>query len=142
MKVKVSGCSAVSYWSAASETGMFSSYWLLGQVSLLTPIREFNETRSSFSPSREYFNGTVTQISCVNSLLFPRQKSPCLKFGLPLCPGVGQQRLMPHGLYAQEKACKQEERLLERLQSIDLDPTLLRVLQRQVTLLLEGEWLL
>lgn len=55
--------------------------------------------------------------------------------------GVGQQRLMPHGLYAQEKACKQEERLLERLQSIDLDPTLLRVLQRQVTLLLEGEWL-
>ena len=70
------------------------------------------------------------------------KKSPCLKFGSPLCPGVGQQRLMPHGLYAQEKACKQEERLLERLQSIDLDPTLLRVLQRQVTLLLEGEWLL
>ena len=58
-----------------------------------------------------------------------------------VCTGVGQQRLMPHGLYAQEKACKQEERLLERLQSIDLDPTLLRVLQRQVTLLLEGEWL-
>ncbi|XP_070195342.1 zinc finger SWIM domain-containing protein 5-like [Littorina saxatilis] len=52
--------------------------------------------------------------------------------------GLGQQRPMPHGLYAQEKACKQEERLLERLQSIDLDPTLLRVLQRQVTLLLEG----
>jgi hypothetical protein len=45
---------------------------------------------------------------------------------------------MPHGLYAQEKACKQEERLLERLQTIDLDPTLLRVLQRQVNLLLDG----
>lgn len=57
---------------------------------------------------------------------------------LSVFPGLGQQRLMPSGLYAQEKACKQEERLLERLQSIDLDPTLIRVLQHQITLLLEG----
>ncbi|KAK4885452.1 hypothetical protein RN001_001723 [Aquatica leii] len=52
--------------------------------------------------------------------------------------GLGQQRLMPIGLYAQEKACKQEDRLIAKLQEIDLDNSLVAVLRRQAIVLLEG----
>lgn len=45
---------------------------------------------------------------------------------------------MPSGLYAQEKACKQEEKLLSRLQAVDLDTSLMEVLRRQADLLLKG----
>lgn len=52
--------------------------------------------------------------------------------------GLGQQRLMPVGLYAQEKACKQEDHLIAKLQEIDLDNSLVSVLRRQAIVLLEG----
>lgn len=52
--------------------------------------------------------------------------------------GLGRQRLMPAGLYAQEKACKQEDRLIARLQELELDNALVAVLRRQAILLLEG----
>uniref|UniRef100_T1IH18 SWIM-type domain-containing protein n=1 Tax=Strigamia maritima TaxID=126957 RepID=T1IH18_STRMM len=52
--------------------------------------------------------------------------------------GLGQQRIMPAGLYAQEKACKQEDRLIAKLQEIELDTTLVAVLRKQAVLLLEG----
>ncbi|XP_064605043.1 zinc finger SWIM domain-containing protein 5-like [Liolophura sinensis] len=52
--------------------------------------------------------------------------------------GLGQQRLMPSGLYAQDKTCKQEEKLINKLQEIELDSTLVNVLRKQVTLLIEG----
>lgn len=45
---------------------------------------------------------------------------------------------MPPGLYAQEKACKQEEKLISKLQAIELDARLIAVLRREVDLLLEG----
>ena len=51
--------------------------------------------------------------------------------------GLGQQRVMPSGLYAQEKACKQEERLITRLQEIDLDSALVSVLCYQANLLMD-----
>ena len=40
--------------------------------------------------------------------------------------GLGQQRIMPPGVYAQEKAMKQEERLIARLQGLDMDSTLIQ----------------
>ncbi|XP_047482304.1 zinc finger SWIM domain-containing protein 4-like isoform X2 [Penaeus chinensis] len=52
--------------------------------------------------------------------------------------GLGQQRAMPPGLYAQEKACKQEEKMILKLQELNLDSPLLAVLRRQARLLLEG----
>ena len=52
--------------------------------------------------------------------------------------GLGQQRLMPSGVYAQEKASKQEEKLIGRLQEMELDTTLVAVLRKQAVLLLEG----
>ncbi|KYB26387.1 Zinc finger SWIM domain-containing protein 6-like Protein [Tribolium castaneum] len=52
--------------------------------------------------------------------------------------GLGQQRIMPVGLYAQEKACKQEDRLIAKLQEIELDNSLIAVLRRQAIILLEG----
>ncbi|XP_023225369.1 zinc finger SWIM domain-containing protein 4-like [Centruroides sculpturatus] len=52
--------------------------------------------------------------------------------------GLGQQRIMPPGLYAQEKACKQEDHLITKLQDIELDGTLVAVLRKQAMLLLEG----
>lgn len=52
--------------------------------------------------------------------------------------GLGQQRSMPVGLYAQEKACRQEERLIARLRDVDADGLLVGVLRKQAMLLLEG----
>ena len=51
--------------------------------------------------------------------------------------GMGQQSIMPAGLYSQEKVIRQEERLIQRLGELQLDPTLLSVLCRQGDLLLE-----
>lgn len=79
---------------------------------------------------------------------------------------LGQQRIMPPGLYAQvscctigavtltrneknlvlitsrlriqEKACKQEDRLIARLQEMEMDNNLIMVLRRQAIMLLEG----
>ena len=45
---------------------------------------------------------------------------------------------MPTGLYAQEKACKQEEKLLSKLQALELDTTLVKVLQKQTNIMLDG----
>ena len=55
--------------------------------------------------------------------------------------GLGQQRLMPSGVYAQEKASKQEEKLIGRLQQMELDTTLVAVLRKQAVLLLEGTYI-
>ena len=52
--------------------------------------------------------------------------------------GLGQQRLMPPGFYAQEKACKQEDRMITKLQDIELDSTLVSVLRKQTMTLLDG----
>jgi len=52
--------------------------------------------------------------------------------------GLGQQRLMPTGYYAQEKACKQEDRLIAKLQDIELDSILIAVLRKQAMLLHEA----
>ena len=51
--------------------------------------------------------------------------------------GLGHQRVMPPGLYAQEKACKQEERLLARLQDLEWDLLLGGALRRQSHLLMD-----
>ncbi|XP_059545904.1 zinc finger SWIM domain-containing protein 5 isoform X3 [Myotis daubentonii] len=52
--------------------------------------------------------------------------------------GLGQQRVMPEGLYAQDKVCRNEEQLLSRLQELQLDDELVQTLQKQCLLLLEG----
>ena len=52
--------------------------------------------------------------------------------------GLGQQAIMPAGLYSQEKVVRQEEKLLARLGELQLDPALLAVLCRQAALLLEA----
>ncbi|XP_033845267.1 LOW QUALITY PROTEIN: zinc finger SWIM domain-containing protein 6 [Periophthalmus magnuspinnatus] len=52
--------------------------------------------------------------------------------------GLGQQRVMPDGLYAQEKVCRNEEQLLAKLQEVDLDETLVKVFRKQATILLEA----
>lgn len=70
--------------------------------------------------------------SCIHSLFFFCQI-------IILTPsGLGQQRIMPSGIHSQEKACKQEERLLAKINTIELDSTLLTVLQKETRLLLEG----
>ena len=53
--------------------------------------------------------------------------------------GMGQQRVMPEGLYAQDKVCRNEEQIIARLQDLELDPVLVQTLRKQCILLLEGE---
>lgn len=52
--------------------------------------------------------------------------------------GLGQQRLMPSGTHAQEKATRQETSLITKLQDIELDSHIVSVLRKQGRLLLEG----
>ena len=51
--------------------------------------------------------------------------------------GLGQQCIMPAGLYSQEKVIRQEEKLITRLGELQLDPALMAVLCRQSRLLLD-----
>lgn len=53
--------------------------------------------------------------------------------------GLGQQRALPEGLYAQDKVVRNEEQLLALLEEVDLDERLVQVLRKQAGLLLEGE---
>ncbi|XP_068033444.1 zinc finger SWIM domain-containing protein 6 isoform X3 [Anomalospiza imberbis] len=52
--------------------------------------------------------------------------------------GLGQQRIMPDGLYAQEKVCRNEEQIISKLQEIELDDTLVKIFRKQAVFLLEG----
>ena len=51
--------------------------------------------------------------------------------------GLGQQSIMPAGLYSQEKVIRQEEKLITRLGELQLDPQLMAVICRQSRLLLD-----
>uniref|UniRef100_A0A8D3D5Q8 Zinc finger SWIM-type containing 6 n=1 Tax=Scophthalmus maximus TaxID=52904 RepID=A0A8D3D5Q8_SCOMX len=52
--------------------------------------------------------------------------------------GLGQQRVMPDGLYAQEKVCRNEEQLLAKLQEVELDESLVKIFRKQAVFLLEA----
>ncbi|EHH26521.1 Zinc finger SWIM domain-containing protein 6 [Macaca mulatta] len=52
--------------------------------------------------------------------------------------GLGQQRIMPDGLYTQEKVCRNEEQLISKLQEIELDDTLVKIFRKQAVFLLEA----
>lgn len=52
--------------------------------------------------------------------------------------GMGQQRVMPEGLYAQDKVCRNEEQIVAKLQEMELDDLLVQALRKQAILLLEG----
>ena len=54
--------------------------------------------------------------------------------------GLGQQRPMLPGSYAQEKAVKQEEKLIGQLEQLELDNMLINVFKHQVVLLLESKF--
>ena len=54
--------------------------------------------------------------------------------------GLGQHRLMPPGDYAQEKALKQEEKLISQLERLELTNDLIKVLRDQVLWLLDGKF--
>ncbi|KAI5709667.1 hypothetical protein M8J75_002174 [Diaphorina citri] len=110
--------------------------------------RSPDDTRPLSSPPSSYFDPGVSEEPA--SILPPRyQHIPVVgsrdraETYLTLAVevaliGLGQQRLMPPGLYAQEKACKQEDRLIARLQEMELDNSLISVLRRQAIVLLDG----
>ncbi|XP_043362876.1 zinc finger SWIM domain-containing protein 4 isoform X3 [Dermochelys coriacea] len=52
--------------------------------------------------------------------------------------GLGQQRAMPEGLYAQDKVVRSEEQLIALLDEMEPDERLVQVLRKQAALLLEG----
>ncbi|XP_030618185.1 zinc finger SWIM domain-containing protein 4 isoform X2 [Delphinapterus leucas] len=52
--------------------------------------------------------------------------------------GLGQQRALPEGLYAQDKVVRNEEQLLALLEEVELDERLVQVLRKQAEQLLEG----
>lgn len=54
--------------------------------------------------------------------------------------GLGQQRMMQAGVYAQEKAVKQEGKLIAQLEQFELDDVHVEVFRDQVQMLLESKY--
>uniref|UniRef100_A0A8D3D8W7 Zinc finger, SWIM-type containing 5 n=1 Tax=Scophthalmus maximus TaxID=52904 RepID=A0A8D3D8W7_SCOMX len=52
--------------------------------------------------------------------------------------GMGQQRIMPEGLYAQDKVCRNEEQIVAKLQELELDDLLVQTLRKQAIQLLDA----
>ncbi|XP_028987244.1 zinc finger SWIM domain-containing protein 5 [Betta splendens] len=52
--------------------------------------------------------------------------------------GMGQQRIMPEGLYAQDKVCRNEEQIVAKLQELEPDDLLVQTLRKQAIQLLEA----
>uniref|UniRef100_A0A8C7Y2R5 Zinc finger, SWIM-type containing 5 n=1 Tax=Oryzias sinensis TaxID=183150 RepID=A0A8C7Y2R5_9TELE len=52
--------------------------------------------------------------------------------------GMGQQRIMPEGLYAQDKVCRNEEQIIAKMQELELDDLLVQTLRKQAIHLLEA----
>ncbi|CAL1580167.1 unnamed protein product [Knipowitschia caucasica] len=52
--------------------------------------------------------------------------------------GMGQQRIMPEGLYAQDKVCRNEEQIVSKLLELDLDDLLVHTLRKQAAQLLDA----
>ncbi|XP_009868929.1 PREDICTED: zinc finger SWIM domain-containing protein 6, partial [Apaloderma vittatum] len=52
--------------------------------------------------------------------------------------GLGQQRIMPDGLYAQEKICRNEDQLICKLREVELDDSLVKIFRKQAVFLLEA----
>uniref|UniRef100_A0AAQ4RSI2 Zinc finger, SWIM-type containing 5 n=1 Tax=Gasterosteus aculeatus aculeatus TaxID=481459 RepID=A0AAQ4RSI2_GASAC len=52
--------------------------------------------------------------------------------------GMGQQRIMPEGLYAQDKVCRNEEQIVAKLQELELGDLLVQTLRKQAIQLLEA----
>nr|XP_019956932.1 PREDICTED: zinc finger SWIM domain-containing protein 5 [Paralichthys olivaceus] len=52
--------------------------------------------------------------------------------------GMGQQRIMPEGLYAQDKVCRNEEQIVAKLQELELDELLVQTLRKQAIQLLDA----
>ena len=84
-------------------------------------------TSSSNSPLRFFHHG-VTNVRC------PSYVELAVESALI---ALGQQRLMPPGLYAQEKAVKQEQRLLAKLQDLEMDSKLKAIHVRQARIQLD-----
>ncbi|KAG8441475.1 hypothetical protein GDO86_007004 [Hymenochirus boettgeri] len=61
----------------------------------------------------------------------------CLALEVALM-GLGQQRAMPEGLYAQDKLVRSEEHIIGLLGTLDMGERLIQVLRKQAVLLLEG----
>uniref|UniRef100_A0A8C1V5G8 Zinc finger SWIM-type containing 6 n=1 Tax=Cyprinus carpio TaxID=7962 RepID=A0A8C1V5G8_CYPCA len=74
-----------------------------------------------------------------NLYLMPKEGESYLALAVETAlMGLGQQRIMPDGLYAQEKVCRNEEHLIAKLQEVDLDDTLVKIFRKQAVFLLEG----
>ncbi|XP_064162962.1 zinc finger SWIM domain-containing protein 6 [Anguilla rostrata] len=64
----------------------------------------------------------------------------CLSLAVEMAlVGLGQQRIMPDGLYAQEKVCRNEEQLISKLLEVDLNDHLVKIFRKQAVFLLEGK---
>lgn len=61
----------------------------------------------------------------------------CLALEVALM-GLGQQRAMPEGLYAQDKLVRSEEQIIGLLGTLEMGERLVQVLRKQAMLLLEG----
>ncbi|KAJ8260841.1 hypothetical protein COCON_G00165640 [Conger conger] len=73
------------------------------------------------------------------ALRFLEEGETCLSLAVEMAlVGLGQQRVMPDGLYAQEKVCRNEEQLIAKLLEVDLNDALVKIFRKQAVFLLEG----
>lgn len=126
--------------SKTSENNTDGDYHLVPffQLPLTPPNSAFSPPSLSFADCSSVVSRADLQRMPVQRLLGDGESYMALAVETALV-GLGQQRVMPDGLYAQEKVCRNEEQLLAKLQEVELDDSLVKIFRKQAVFLLEGE---
>lgn len=138
-------------WKIRKTDGIFRLHKLLTFV--LTRVKKVNVNRGhlselishpvsplSSSPPVSLGPGRRTEHAVFPVLHFLEEGESFVSLAVETAlMGLGQQRVMPDGLYAQEKVCRNEEQLLAKLHEVNLDESLVKIFRKQAVFLLEGE---
>ncbi|XP_060932993.1 zinc finger SWIM domain-containing protein 6 [Limanda limanda] len=107
--------------------------------STLMETRQGSEERVLFDYSGSFGPGRMTEHFAFPAQRFLEDGESFVSLAVETALiGLGQQRMMPDGLYAQEKVCRNEEQLLAKLQEVNLDDSLVKIFQKQAVFLLEA----
>ncbi|XP_062269134.1 zinc finger SWIM domain-containing protein 6 [Platichthys flesus] len=107
--------------------------------STLMETRQGSEERVLFDFSGSFGPGRMTEHFAFPAQRFLEDGESFVSLAVETALiGLGQQRMMPDGLYAQEKVCRNEEQLLAKLQEVNLNDSLVKIFQKQAVFLLEA----
>lgn len=133
----LSNDNSISSLNSSSNTSSTSNIFTTGSLLIDDPL--LNATSFTFTSSNNTSNNNRERPRYQHINVPSSRSESYLTLAIEVAlMGLGQQRLMPTSTYAQEKAWKQEEKLILKLTDIDLDTSLISVLRKQMDYLLYG----